>query len=230
MPALKFHRAFTLIELLATILVVLVLAMLFFPVVQGMMEAGDRATCSGNLRQIGSAFGLLLSDNGGRWPTYASNKDPGDTGVWYDKLRPYLGLDAKKGIGVTQPEVFKCPSNHTHQWDYNKLSYGYNIYLGDNTGLGGGADGASWSRVRSVGISRPSQVIVAADGDSTQDTYNSYLDGRWRGPGVIHKGGANILFADGHVEWRIQNETVYRPAGWTEDLMRAYGAFGRYAQ
>lgn len=219
--------AFTLPEVLAVVLVVTILAALLFPVIQDMMEAGDRTACAGNLRQVGGAFGLLLSENGGAWPAYASNPDPADAGVWFDKLRPYLGLDATKGIDGTRPRVLKCPANRSHQWNYHKLSYGYNIYLGNNDGLGGGT--SPFQRVRGGAMAHPSKVIAAADGDSAQITYNTQLDGRWRGPGVLHKGGANILFADGHVEWRERDETVYRPAGWTEELMRTYGAFGRYA-
>ena len=27
-------------------------------------------------------------------------------------------------------------------------------------------------------------------------------------PGRVHKGGANVLFCDGHVQWHIQSELV----------------------
>jgi prepilin-type processing-associated H-X9-DG protein len=27
-----------------------------------------------------------------------------------------------------------------------------------------------------------------------------------RGPGNIHRGGANLLFADGHVQWSLQRD------------------------
>ena len=219
----RHARGFTLLELLVAILVVLVLAALLFPALNGFTEAGDRAACAGNLRQIGAAFNLLLTENGGAYPAYASNPDPGDAGVWYDKLRPYLGINTAKGVDVTQPKVYKCPSNRSHGWNFNKLSYGYNIFLGNNAGT------SPFQRVRRIAITHPSTVIVCADGDNREATYDTQLDARWRGPGVLHKGGANILYADGHVEWHLRDKTVFSDSGWTDDLMRAYGAYGRYA-
>ncbi|MFV0416710.1 MAG: type II secretion system protein, partial [Chthoniobacterales bacterium] len=100
---LKPHSGFTLLELLAVVAIVLVLLALLFPMTQNLLEKGSRATCSGNLRAIGAAFDLLLVENGGAYPSYSNNPDPADTGVWFNKLRPYLGVDDTKGIGVTQP-------------------------------------------------------------------------------------------------------------------------------
>ncbi|MFV0416331.1 MAG: H-X9-DG-CTERM domain-containing protein, partial [Chthoniobacterales bacterium] len=199
-----------------------VLLALLFPMTQNLLEKGSRATCSGNLRAIGAAFDLLLVENGGAYPSYSSNPDPADTGVWFNKLRPYLGVDDTKGIGVTQPRVFKCPSNRNHEWNYNRLSYGYNNYLGNND-----PSISQFLRVRKPAITHPSTTILCADGDSREETFNSFIDREWRGPGVIHDGGANVLFTDGHVEWKRREDVTFPT--WSEEAMRFYGVYGRYA-
>jgi len=218
------RRGFTLAELLVAILILSVLAALLVPMIGKALERGRQAGCVANLRQIGTAFALLLNDNGGRFPAFAS--DSGDPGVWYEKLRPYLGVDPLAAISVTKPKVLKCPANQTHEWSFNKLSYAYNIYLGDNDGRAGQDTDGAWVRVRRAAIVRPAEVILCADGDSREETYNSYLDYKWRAPGVIHHGGANILYVDGHVAWHLRSDVTGE--AWTEELMKMYGAFGRY--
>ena len=49
-------KAFTLIELLVVIAVVALLLALLFPVLRSAREAGQRAVCLGNLRQLTSAW------------------------------------------------------------------------------------------------------------------------------------------------------------------------------
>lgn len=218
MSALKSHRAFTLIELLVVILVVLVLAVLSVPAAMKIYDRACEAGCAANLRQIGVAFNLLLNDTGGKFPPYQDET----TDVWYNKLRPYLEVDSTKSISITRPGVFKCPANPGHRWDFSKLSYAYNIYLGMNDGI------SIQNRVPRYAITHPSEVILCADGDSREDTHNSYLDRSWRGPGVIHRGGANFLYVDGHVAWHLRDAHV-APDSWTEEVMRNRGAFGRYS-
>jgi len=213
----EFTVGFTVIELLVAIAIIAVLAALLVPAARKVSDTSKQTECAANLRQIGIAFNSLLNDTNGTYPPYQDASRV----VWYNKLAPYLGLPVDVSYRDIKPRVFQCPANTTAGWDYNKLSYGYNQYLGDNTGSGG-------IRVPRAAITHPAGLILCADGDSREDTYNSLLDRGWRGPGVVHHGGANILYVDGHVAWHLRDAEIAGDS-WTEALYRNRGAFGWYA-
>ena len=62
------RRAFTLIELLIVIAIIAILAAILFPIFARAKEAAKRAGCISNLRQIGYAMEMYLSDNDERMP------------------------------------------------------------------------------------------------------------------------------------------------------------------
>jgi prepilin-type N-terminal cleavage/methylation domain-containing protein/prepilin-type processing-associated H-X9-DG protein len=77
--------AFTLIELLVVIAVIAVLLAILFPMLRRAREAGRRARCMGNLRQIQMGWLAYATDhgdhivNGQPWPmTVASEENPGE--------------------------------------------------------------------------------------------------------------------------------------------------------
>lgn len=58
------ERAFTLIELLATLLIIAVLAALLFPVLAQAKESAKKTACASNLHQSSVALSLYLEDQG----------------------------------------------------------------------------------------------------------------------------------------------------------------------
>jgi len=120
---------------------------------------------------------------------------------------------------------------HSSQWGYNfpfnidptstAFSYGYNgFHVGQSRGgsLIAGGYGLSpypHSGVSAERVAHPADMIAIGDSDGNGfgDGSISFMRPRLNAdpdfpPGDIHKGGANIVFCDGHVEWQKQSRWI----------------------
>lgn len=129
------RRAFTLLELLATIAVISTLAAIVLPAIQKVREAANRMTCANNLKQMGLALHSYHGDYGRFPPGYEAdwthpNRDPltwdGPNGwAWGSHLLPYVEQDAlaqqllrhfpcwhpaNAGATATFVKLYVCPS------------------------------------------------------------------------------------------------------------------------
>jgi len=130
-----------LIELLAVIAIIAVLAALLFPVLRGAMDKGRNASCIANLRQIGAGLVLFGADQEGTTPLeYYTGESPAKRGAsvwwyWADLIQPYADPAKARptfggaGESILEREgrstVFDCPGNRNDLFDYK-----YNIRVG----------------------------------------------------------------------------------------------------
>jgi len=106
----RLRRGFTLIELLVVIAIIAILAAILFPVFAQAREAARKASCTSNLKQMGTAWMMYVTDADERYPTASpptwnscpEMKDRGSFGGWIGNLlMPYTKNSA----------IYQCPSN-----------------------------------------------------------------------------------------------------------------------
>jgi prepilin-type N-terminal cleavage/methylation domain-containing protein/prepilin-type processing-associated H-X9-DG protein len=118
--------AFTLIEMLAVMAVIALLAALIVPAVFNARTTARRGACRGQLHGLGIAFRIYLNDHGGimpvaaAMPSLALNDEPPIA----DALNPY----------VDDRRAFRCPADNARNYfETEGASYQYITTLGGKT-------------------------------------------------------------------------------------------------
>ena len=157
---------------------------------------------------MGLATDLYAQDYNDYIPCFLENNFPYKIGI-YKTLLQYC----------KNPDIFFCPENgKNYKWggvllfsrddtNANPMSYGFNVMgTGDNTGYYP-IDLNSPKKATSVKV--PGRLIAIADNSNygaVNALYeismnpNALFRNTW--PTPTHNGGCNVLFADGHVEWK----------------------------
>jgi prepilin-type processing-associated H-X9-DG protein len=196
MKTLRRSGAFTVIELLAVIVLITVLAIVFLPSLQSARFDAQTKLCQENLRQIGSAAAMFAADSG-RFPG-CQHEPPS----WVDSLAAYGSI-----------QRFACPQDlptarataqrgKRHDW-----TYALNDFL---TPHPFGAPRLDFSRLQSV--PSPAETIMFAEAAEEYRRYDHFhfadaLDNGFTPEAFaeqvdveLHENAANYLFIDGRVD------------------------------
>jgi prepilin-type N-terminal cleavage/methylation domain-containing protein len=137
------RKAFTLVELLVVIAIIGILIALLLPAINAAREAGRRAQCQNNLKQLGLAV-LAYVDAIGSYPpamTVGKDDDATETSNWganwviailpemeYDGLAKQFDINIGKGLYVSSSEnevaratnipTMLCPSDYRNRFPY----------------------------------------------------------------------------------------------------------------
>ena len=200
------RRAFTLIELLAVIGVIAILAAMLFPLLTSATEKGNKARCMSNLKQWGVGIMLFLSENNGSFPqngTLSGSLSTTKATAWFNVIPPFMGTEPLSNLvavgqapGPQPPfnkNIFTCPSLRGSGGGTNVvMSYAYN----QSIDVENRTNSAFGQRLRLSQIRTNAQFIVFGEIAQTNSDILVAANLVYR-----HDGGkrANVCFADGHV-------------------------------
>jgi prepilin-type N-terminal cleavage/methylation domain-containing protein/prepilin-type processing-associated H-X9-DG protein len=207
------RNGFTLIELLVVIAIIAILAAILFPVFAQAREKARQISCINNLKQIGVALDLYITDNDDRYP-HGNGYDP----TWgvitgysqWTALYPYT----KQKAGAGSSTILACPSNiggsDPELQRFVKITgYGANMAWNQAYKAGYGL----WDWLKSLGreaatVTSPSETLYTTDA-GWDYIYVDPISMDWFGnkPGELagidyrHMGGINVLFCDSHCKY-----------------------------
>jgi prepilin-type processing-associated H-X9-DG protein/prepilin-type N-terminal cleavage/methylation domain-containing protein len=223
-------RGFTLVELLASVTIIAILATLTIFGWKAYRGLATRASCSSNLRQLSAAMNLYTADHNGMFPPYVSYGEEGERTWYFGHESTPAGTgegdrDLDQTAGPLYPyiqdvgkiEVCQGFNYGAALWKpkFKGASYGY----GYNWALGGRSGG---NPMHMAQLTSGARVILF--GDCAQvNTFQKpasakkpmleefyIINENEKSVHFRHNGRANMLFVDGHVE-------VFTPFPGTED-------------
>jgi prepilin-type N-terminal cleavage/methylation domain-containing protein/prepilin-type processing-associated H-X9-DG protein len=222
------RRGFTLVELLVVITIISILASMLLPALVRARVAARSAQCKSNLRQIGMAVQMFMTDHKEYYPPVCDNAF---LRFWWGQRTGYGPddpVDHSKGYisqYIPGGEVGVCPQMALSRMELvaagATAGYAYNSYYIGGNGNAIAPDWSNWPGMPARGgeVPSPSRTIMFTDSVTVD---NVFAPSRYRENWLLdppsmnyhppapyttqalvhfrHGGMANVLFCDGHVE------------------------------
>lgn len=191
------RRAFTLVEILVVVGIMVLLAGILFPVLARVREEGNKTTCVSNLRQLGLALQQYASDNAGVLPLWwdasydhTNEFPPAQGGIcWTNRMLPYF----------KNWKLVDCPSKTNDRYQLDEM--GDYDELGRLAGRPDYFFNSNLVALNENRISHPANVVTFTDSIAYSGQMYGWVRSERGQGGNRHLGGANYAFYDGHVKW-----------------------------
>lgn len=204
--------AFSIIEMMVVLAVIVILAALVIPVGRSAIEKSNQAKCLSNLRQIGVALSEYAADNSGDlppqyWYTHSAapfslTSSEGANGLGFLVVGGYLEKNGEGLTGDGRSKVLRCPSKPGAAFfdlNGNGCSYVYeNIYSSEY-------GSPSIDRANKSALLKSSYAIVI---DAAQ-CYGGHPVPHGKVPHAM----TGVLYGDGHAQMNPYIDNSAAPFG-----------------